>query len=350
MDPENPEVAAQDRNLQRLDPRRAGPSAALRTGLASHGRQARNLVLVTRPKWKTMHSDFRRIVQLVRELDPEVHAQVLWDKRNSLPRPSLFLRPTVVVSPLRIRHLFWCPGARFQADLLTKSEEYAALEKCDIPVPKWALVTRDHRPSLETFGRYVVCKPDAGAKGAEVKIKRTGRVRWSPPANNMARRLKADGLLAQEFIYTGPWPVSYRVTTLFGKALFSWRVEADRSRRPLQGPDQWRGGAQGGGMSICSSGNACTFQLNNDREIIELGERAHAAFPEIPILGVDIIREEPTGKLYVIEVNSAGDTWHFSGGVGESIQRDAQINFESQFDGINTAAQVLVEQVHRAAA
>ena len=305
-------------------------STAIRYGRSplGHDRQRpaqRNLVLVARPKWKKMHSDFRRIARQVRQLDPEVHARVLWDTRYSLPRPGLFLRPTLVVSPLKIRHLAWCPGTHLQADLLTKSEEYAALQKSGIPVPEWALLTRDHRPTLETFGPYVVCKPDAGAKSAEVKIKRTGRVRWKAPANNMARRLAADGLIVQKFIYTGSWPVSYRVTTLFGKALFSWRVEADRSRRPLQGPDQWRGGVQGGGMSICSSGKACTFQLNNDREIIELGERAHAAFPEIPMLGVDIIREQPSGKLYVIEVNSAGDTWHFSGGVGESIQRDAQI-------------------------
>jgi glutathione synthase/RimK-type ligase-like ATP-grasp enzyme len=103
-------------------------------------------------------------------------------------------------------------------------------------------------------------------------------------------------------------------------------------------------------MSICSSGKACTFQLNNDREIIELAERAHAAFPQIAVLGVDIIREQPSGKLYVIEVNSTGGTWHFSSATGESIQRDAEINFESQFGGLRTAAQVLVEKTHQAAA
>ena len=326
--------------------------SALARGITHTSRRRKrcNLVLVARPRRPHLYSDFRRIAEHIRQLDPEVHPRVLWDTRYTLPRPGLFLRPTVVVSPQTIKHLAWCPGTHFQADLLTKSEEYAALQKSGIPVPEWALLTRDHRPKLETFGPYVVCKPDAGAKGAEVKIKRTGRVRWTSPANNLARRIGSDGLIVQKFIYTGPWPVSYRVTTLFGKALFSWRVEADRSRRPLQGPDQWRGGAQGGGMSICSSGKACTFQLNNDREIIELAERAHAAFPQIAVLGVDIIREQPSGKLYVIEVNSTGGTWHFSSATGESIQRDAEINFESQFGGLRTAAQVLVEKTHQAAA
>ena len=165
----------------------------------SSGR-ARNLVLVTRPKWKKMHADFRRIARQIRKLDPLVHPMVLWDSRYTLPRPSLFLRPTMVVSPLTIRHLTWCPGVRYQAALLTKSEEYVALEKCGIPVPKWVRLTRDNCPSVESLGAYVVCKPDAGAKGAEVKIKRAGRVRWKAPANKLARRIGSDALLAQDFI------------------------------------------------------------------------------------------------------------------------------------------------------
>ena len=103
-------------------------------------------------------------------------------------------------------------------------------------------------------------------------------------------------------------------------------------------------------MSICSSGKACTFQLNNDREIIDLAARAHTAFPQIAVLGIDIIREQPSGKLYVIEVNSMGGTWHFSSATGKSIQRDAGVNFQSQFGGLKTAAQVLVEKTHQTVA
>lgn len=317
-------------------------------GLKRSG-QKRNLVLVTRPTWKKTHAEFQQIARKIRKLEPRVHPMVLWDSRYTLPRPSLFLRATMVVSPLTIRYLSWCPGVHFQAELLTKSEEYIALEKCGIPVPKWVRLTRDACPSVDALGAYVVCKPDAGARGAEVRIKRAGRVRWKAPRTKLSKHLGSDALIAQEFIYTGRWPVSYRVTTLFGKVLFSWRVEADRSRRPLHGPDEWRDGAQGGGMSICSSGKACTFQLNHDRDIIELGERAHTAFPHIPLLGVDIIREQPSNKLYVIEVNSGGDTWHFTSPVGESIQRDAKIDFKSQFGGLDAAASALVEQTRRAA-
>lgn len=237
-----------------------------------------------------------------------------------------------------------------QGRMLRKSEEYAALERIGIPVPKWVLVSRDNPPNLEGLGDYVVSKPDIGGKGAEVKIKRRSRVRWKPPKNERAKRTNQLDMIAQQFVYTGPWPVSYRVTTLFGQVLFAWRVEANLGRRPLDGPNSFgQGGADGGGHSICSSGEGCQFALCHDPEIIALGERAHRAFPDLPVLGIDIVRDANSGQLYVIEVNSCGQVWHFSSHTGLGIQSHAKINFESQFDGIHKAARVLVDETRRRA-
>ena len=143
----------------------------------------------------------------------------------------------------------------------------------------------------------------------------------------------------QEFIYTGPWPVSYRVATLFGKAIWSWRVEASHERRALRGPDVFADGATGGGMSIVSTGQGCRFELNCEPDVIALAEQAHGAFAEIPLLGVDIIREQPSGKLYVIEANSCGRTWHFSGTKGRAIQR--QFGFDLGPDPVHPGTPIL---------
>jgi hypothetical protein len=43
-----------------------------------------------------------------------------------------------------------------------------------------------------------------------------------------------------------------------------------------------------------------------------LGERAHAAFADIPVLGVDVVRETGGGRLSIMGVNPKGDTWHLS--------------------------------------
>jgi hypothetical protein len=183
--------------------------------------------------------------------------------------------------------------------------------------------------------------------GAEVKIKRTRRVVGKPVHT---RYEGESNLLVQEFIYTGRWPVSYRVSTFFGKVLGAWRVEASRDRRPLEGPEAFGREPMDGGISVVSSGKGCTFRLTDDAEVLALAQRAHDAFPDIPLLGVDIVREQPSGRLYVIEVNSCGRTWHFSSERGLSIQRDSGFDLKSQFDALQRAAAVLIEQTRRFAA
>jgi hypothetical protein len=285
-----------------------------------------------------------QIAQYIREIAPDVHPLIISDHLRNAFRPDLWIRPTLSVSTEGLRHFRPLRGRLFHGRQMTKSREYTILERMGIPVPKWTLCQGGKVPDLTDFDKYVVSKPDLGACGAEVKIMRKSRIRGNPVST------RYEGLsdtLVQEFIYTGPWPVSYRVFTFFGQVLGSWRVEADRNRRPLKGPQAFAGGPADGGISIASSGKGCIFQLNYEADILALAEQAHAAFPELPLLGVDIVREQPSGKLYVLEVNSCGRTWHFSSARGLSIQNDFGIDFKSQFDALHKAANILAEQARR---
>ena len=208
---------------------------------------------------------------------------------------------------------------------MPKSDEYRALDAAGIPVPRWALLGPDLSPDLSAFPAYVVTKPDRGWRGANVRIRRRGRVRYKPPADG--EEAESPYTLVQEFIYTGRWPVSYRVTSLFGHMIHSWRVEAGRSRRPLDEPDAFAGGEKGGGISIVSSAKDSVFTPCDDTEIVRFGTAAHRAFPDIPLLGVDVVRDARTGKLYVLEVNASGYVWHLDSETGRGIQRDPQAGF-----------------------
>ena len=97
-------------------------------------------------------------------------------------------------------------------------------------------------------------------------------------------------------------------------------------------------------MSIVSSGRGSTFELIDNPEIISLAEKAHSAFPRIPLLGVDILEEKPSGRLIVIEVNAVGLVWHFSTPKGLKIQKYAGFKLEEQFDGMRKAARILAQQ------
>ena len=98
-------------------------------------------------------------------------------------------------------------------------------------------------------------------------------------------------------------------------------------------------------MSIVSSGKGCVFRLCADAEILAFAQRAHRAFPQIPLIGVDVLRNADTGQLVVIEINAVGYTWHFSSPIGRKIQQDFGFDLDTQFDGKRKAARILAEQV-----
>ncbi len=246
--------------------------------------------------------------------------------------------PTVTVSPAPLRRLRPRRGPVFQGQHVSKSTEYRALEAAGLPVPRWTRLLPNRTPNLEGFAPYVVTKPDFGAQGADVRIERREDVCWTPPRT--ARSLNFGGpfnpRLAQEFIYTGPWPRSHRVVTLFGSALWADRTEASHARSPLRDRSAFHG------QSVVSSGRGCTFELDGDPEVVALGERAHAAFPRVPLLGLDILRDADTGELFVIEANSLGYTWHFSTPKGLAFQKQFGFDLNEQFDGRRKAARVLL--------
>jgi hypothetical protein len=304
---------------------------------------SRNLVLVARMRQPDMVADFNQIAAHCREIAPDIAPTVLLDSPWSFPR-AIFLAasPTLVFAPQRL--LFFHPlrGTVRCGRLLPKSEEYRRLDAAGVPVPDWMRLTRWRSPDVSGLGRYVLTKADYGGRSADVRIRRASRVKWKP-SETPVRFASRAGLIAQKFIYTGRWPVSYRVSTLFGRTLYSMRIEASHNRRPLDSLDNFDG------ISIVASHLGCSFWLNEDPEINALGEQAHRAFPEIPFLGVDIVRHQPTGCLYVIEVNSAGDVWHFGSSMGKSLQQWAGIDLASQYGGLRRAAEILVEETRRQA-
>jgi hypothetical protein len=52
------------------------------------------------------------------------------------------------------------------------------------------------------------------------------------------------------------------------------------------------------------------IELHINHDVIKLALIVADSLSNIPLLGVDIIRDASTGEYYVIETNSGGNTWH----------------------------------------
>ena len=306
--------------------------------------RACNLVLVGNQGVNHL-SDFERIRQYIADEAPDVHASVRLDQPYRAWQWVVAMRPTMVFSPVPLNRFRPMRGRLLTGQNLTKSQEYAALEAAGVPVPRYRMLTEANpRPDVTPLGQYVVVKPDRGGRGAHVRTMRATKARWEPTESRISG--KSDSLLAQEFIYTGPWPVSYRVTTLFGQVLWALKVEASRTRAAMSGPEAF--GTQGG-LTVVSNSKGCVMSPTFDEEVIAFGEAAHRAFPNIPLLGIDIVRRATDGKLFVIEVNASGWVWHFGSPLGLRAQKEFGFRFEEQFDGIRKAARVLAAEARRQA-
>jgi hypothetical protein len=75
-----------------------------------------------------------------------------------------------------------------------------------------------------------------------------------------------------------------------------------------------------------------------------LAVRAAAGFPDIPFLGVDVVREHETGRLFVLETNPNGYTWLFSSEAGRQIQQQFGFLIDEQMGGLSIASRVLAEE------
>jgi len=307
--------------------------------------QKRNLLFFCTKGKQT--EDFQEVARKIRSRTNDIVPLVFTTRaavRPLLAAAWLIQRPTVSIEfdgrryrPRTLR------GARFIHDRFgAKTEQSRRLEANTLPLPQWTEIAPGTSLDPAEWGPYVVVKPSMGGRGAFVWIHKTGRIRYRPPAEYPEDHPGRRGpMVAQRFIYTGPWPVSYRVLTYFGVPIMAIRCEGRHDLPSLDGADGIR--RAGGGLSIVATAKGCKISLDCQSDILDLARRAHAAFPTIPSLGIDIVREAGTGKLYLIEVNPGGHSWMFTSDAGVQMQFDFGLDFYGKFGALDLIADRSVE-------
>ena len=277
--------------------------------------------------------------RLVHDIRPRVKHR-LWTL--GLPTAVVSMRP-VSTQP---KERFTPPWAMvWQQARIDKAEELRALEAADVRVPRWVEIQRGPQPDLSGFKDFVVVKPAHGTVGALVRVMRRSRVRWEPSAVGFhlftSKPGVSDVLLAQDYIHTGPWPTSYRVGTVFGEPIYALRFEASRTRPPFEDTPNSSEAFVGRTIVAASKGSLADAAVPED--VIELAKSAHQAFPDVPVLGTDIVREHDTGLLYVLEVNAVGGTFHLTSGSYDQLLQERGIDLRKQFGG----AAAVARGIHR---
>ncbi|MGE3874510.1 MAG: hypothetical protein AB7F74_16305 [Parvibaculaceae bacterium] len=299
-----------------------------------------NLVIIHVPKEQAI-ADFLSIRNIMAGRAPDIKVHVV--SVAKLPPREFWrtteTRPTLIFSPHDISLDASIKGARLISTRLPKTREAELLASAGADVPEMRLIMPETRLDEDQWGPFTVVKPDLGLRGRGIHLMHTRDVRWTdtsllPPDDPRHRR----ELVAQRYIDTGPHFTCYRVTTVLGRPIFCVSSTA-LDRRPELDP----AGAGPLDLPVAANNMARKLEMSNDPEIIELAVGIHAKLPKLPIMGLDIVREQDSGRLFVLEYNSSGRIWHLSSLHGLQCQREFGLDFYGQFHALETIADGLIE-------
>ena len=291
-------------------------------------------------------SDWVAIKQRIERDAPDIEVRIAnVGHSNSVTARWQVRRPSLVFSPTFLFNYAPRGGAVFSGQFLGKDQQLRRLSSIGILTPRTEMLSSGCSFDPKEWGDYVIVKPNNLNSGKGVKLVRTTEV---SARYDELTALAADQFLVQPFIdhSEDEYPTAYRVLTLFGRVLYCARNRWGNVRPPLAeiatnplGVIASNTKEMGGHIrSIC-----------NDAEIISLGERTHEAFPECAVLGVDIIRERQSGRLYVLEVNPHGVVWHLSSPLAKTFDPKHVRERYAQFNALDRVADLLIQKTRTSA-
>lgn len=323
-------------------------------------RQNRNLVLVHRGV--EYEKDFAEIAEKVNALDRSItiyHLPMWLDA--DLP-VSAWRYPTLTVA---LNSTFSIPirrGPILKNTPIGKLRQQEIFRANGIDTPPAMPFHFGMKLDPIVFGEFVVLKPshlDLTSQGTNVHLFRRRRAEQLQLNNfPLTHPLQQDprSYIVQRFIDTGAYPKYYRVATFMGKILYAWQTSLIEKRPEMTDTDDAIEKA-----IVDIKGGTMRRTLIDCDPILETASKVAAAFDAMPLLGIDFVVDEHNQKIWVLEVNAGGNTWHFSSNYGkdlrvyfggqagadtdkaEQVGRDILIK---QFQAFDLAAEALVAKVH----
>lgn len=230
---------------------------------------------------------------------------------NSLLSPSIWQRPTLTVAFSTVGAFQPLRGRLLIGRQIPKLEQLDMLRRAGVNVPRAEAFSlgMDLDPTL--WGDLVLLKPtalEASSHGEGVQVFRTSKLRrMSKDGFPDTHPIHNHAMMVQEFVNTGEFPSKYRALILCGEPLYIQHTILNNSRPALNATDEALEAAL-----VATGGGERTYHHGHYPDILAFAKRMAIAFPDIPLLGCDVVKDITTGKLYGLEGNPAGNVWHFS--------------------------------------
>ncbi len=307
----------------------------------------KGLIVVFR---KESAQDFIDIARRVRKLDPTIALLMLPNGFDPKKLPPIFdTLPTLVIYLVNPPDFEFTKVKKLAVHHMGKLEEYEHFKAHSIPCLPIKRFRKGMHLDTTVYGDWVVLKPEnMTSTGRDINMVPTKIIplltKDDFPEDHLMHQ---DSYLVQKFVKCGANPTHYRCLVFLDTVLYSRRsssnfpyVDSNSSIKDL--------------LITTVASNHHTFRTVEpyiDLEVNTLALDVAKAFPNCPLFGVDIIRDDETSKLYVLETNLGGNTWHFS---SEIAKRDGLTPAHRkaiilQYNAWDRAAEALVRKTHELA-
>jgi hypothetical protein len=308
----------------------------------------RNLLIVHTPGSQDL-SDWLEIARKINARAPDIDVRVAGNlTTDSLISRWQVTRPCLVFSPCNLLGFKPVSGKVYVGRALDKMEEHRRLVLGGIPTPRTVALIPGLSLDPKQWGEFVLVKPRAevSSKGRSIRLARAATVGTQFAELTLHGQLR---MIVQDLIDTTDDQgrlYGYRVLTIFGHPLYLGCRTQLTPRPPLaeicdRGTDEIAHNSRG-------SSDRDT-ELAFDEDVLALARRAAKALPELPCLGLDIVRERSTGELSVIESNSGGNVWHLSSASARELPPEHLRDRYLQFGALDIAADALIERTRNEA-
>lgn len=239
------------------------------------------------------------------------------------------------------------PGPKYVATNSSKLALLKHLAKVGLPVPVSALLTESFTPDPEQFGPYLTVKTMAPgtsrARGiVSLKTEEFPRLRARLLQDYAEEIAAGHRPIVQRYVATGRRPTHVRVSSIFGRPVMAFRTTAPKPFNPAK----MRGIT--GGVATSNAAATRSRKLEAEADVLALGERAANAFPEIPVIATDIIRDAETGQLFCLEAN-VGNLAALSAPICRELRADLGTQaMLDQFGAYDVIAEAFLEKLEAA--
>lgn len=307
----------------------------------------RNLLIIHNPKLQAM-SDWTTVRGKIHARAPDIEVRIA-DSSSSgaVTRRWQASRPSLVFSANDLGEYKPSRGATLLSERLAEEIQYERLTAAGVSTPRTIQLLPGMALKTDIWGDYVIVKPQATRAGSNLRLVPTEEVGRSYFA--MVNHRNANRVLIKQYVHSVDekgFPIEYRVLTMFGEVLCASCNRMLDKRPPLAD------------MALDNRGipssDATKFKRHRtlvyDEDVLALARAAATALSNVACLGIDILRDAKTKKIYVIEANCGGHIWNFSSERSRSYDPAFRRSLYTQFNALDLVADLLIEKTRAEAA